>query len=67
MATAKKEYKVKVIQHLIKGNKIAKSGDVLTEDKFIDFKASLDGGYIEEFQAKKTDEELKAKKKAKTK
>lgn len=47
-----KKYKVKVIQHLVKGNKIAKSGDVLTEDKFIDIKASLDGGYIEEVKAK---------------
>lgn len=62
MATNKKEYRVKVIQHLIKGNKIAKSGDVLTEDKFIDVKASLDGGYIEEVKA-----EAKAKNKAKTK
>jgi len=47
-----KKYKVKVIQHLIKGNKIAKSGDVLSEDKFIDVKDSLDGGFIEEAKAK---------------
>lgn len=47
-----KEYRVKVIQHLVKGNKIAKSGDVLTEDKFINVKSSLDGGYIEEVKAK---------------
>ena len=54
-----KKYKVKVIQHLIKGNKIAKSGDVLTEDKFINVKESLGGGYIEEVKA-----EAKAKAKA---
>lgn len=53
MAESKKKYKVKVIQHLIKGNKIAKSGDVLTEDKFIDVKASLNGGYIEEVKEAK--------------
>ena len=56
------KYKVKVIQHLVKGNKIAKSGDVLTEDKFINVKDSLSGGYIEEVK-----EETKAKTKAKTK
>ena len=47
MAKEVKKYKVKVIQHMIKGNKIAKSGDVLTEDKFIDVKESLKGKYIE--------------------
>ena len=57
-----KKYKVKVIQHLVKGNKIAKSGDVLTEDKFINVKDSLSGGYIEEVK-----EETKPKTKTKTK
>ena len=47
-----KKYKVKVIQHLVRGNKIAKSGDVLTADKFIDVEASVKGGYIELVEAK---------------
>ena len=54
MAEAKKKYKVKVIQHLIKGNQIAKSGDVLTEDKFIDVQDSLKGGFIELVEVKAT-------------
>lgn len=62
-----KEYRVKVIQHLIKGNKVAKSGDVLTEDKFINLKESLDGGYVELVKAEtpKTAETTKTSKKAK--
>ncbi len=41
------KYKVKVIQHMIKGNKIAKSGDVVDETQLINPKHSIEGGYVE--------------------
>lgn len=41
-------YKIKVIKHLLKGNKIAVSGDVVDGSQFINLQASLDGKYCEE-------------------
>lgn len=40
-------YKILVIQHLLKGNNIAKSGDIVDGSKFINLQESLDGGFIE--------------------
>jgi len=56
------KYKIKVIQHLLKGNRIAKSGEVVDGSQFINLQASLDGGYIEEFKDKedKKDEKVDA-------
>jgi hypothetical protein len=47
------KYKIKVIQHLLKGNKTAKSGEIVDGSQFINLQASLDGNYIEEFEEKK--------------
>ena len=46
------KYRIKVIQHLLKGNKIAKSGDVVDGSQFINLQASLDGKYVEEVKDK---------------
>jgi hypothetical protein len=41
------KYRIKVIQHLIKGNKIAKSGDVIDGSQFINLQESIDGKFVE--------------------
>lgn len=41
------KYKVLVIQHLLKNNKIAKSGDIVDGKNLPNEKASLKGGYVE--------------------
>ena len=46
------KFKIKVIQHLLKGNKIAKSGDVVDGEEFVNLKDSLKGGYCEEVDPK---------------
>ena len=46
------KFKIKVIQHLLKGNKIAKSGDIVDASEFIDLENSLKGGYCEEVDPK---------------
>lgn len=51
MKKSSKEYRIKVIQHLLKGNQIAKSGEVVTADKFINLQDSIDGGYVEEVES----------------
>lgn len=49
----KKQYKIIPIQHLLKGNKIAKAGDVVAGSQFINLQDSLDRGFCEEVKAKK--------------
>lgn len=49
------KYKIKVIQHLLKGNQIAKSGEVVDGSKFINLQESLNGKFIEEVKDKKDD------------
>lgn len=44
----KKYYKVKVIQHLLKNNKMASSNDVVEGSRFPDLHRSIDGGFIVE-------------------
>ena len=46
------KFKIKVIQHLLKSNEIAKSGDIVDGKEFIDLQASLKGGYCEEVDPK---------------
>lgn len=46
------KFRIKVIQHLLKGNKIAKSGEIVDGKEFIDLQASLNGGYCEEADPK---------------
>jgi len=48
------KYKIKVIQHLLKGNKIGKSGEIIDGSQFINLQASLDGGYVVEVKDEKT-------------
>lgn len=48
-----KLFKILVIQHLLKGNQIAKSGEEIDGSKFINLQESLDGGFIEEVSEKK--------------
>lgn len=50
------DYKIKVIQLLLKGNQIAESGDIVDGSKFINLQESLDGGYIELAKEKKEKE-----------
>lgn len=57
MSKAKK-YRIKVIQHLLKNNKIAKSGDVVDGTAFINLQASLDGGYVEEVNGKEASKKI---------
>lgn len=49
------KYKIKVIQHLLKGNQIASSGDIVDESKFINLKASIDGGFVVLHEEKQDD------------
>lgn len=51
-----KYFKILVIQVLLKNNHLAKSGDVVKGDKFINLQESLDGKYIEECDAPKDGE-----------
>ncbi len=41
------KYKIKCIAHSLKNNKIAKSGDIVDENAFVDLQESLKGGYCE--------------------
>ena len=63
-----KKFKIKCIKHLLKNNEIAVFGEEIEENKFIDLKSSIKGGFIEEIdfeeEAKKLAEK-KAKKEAK--
>ena len=43
-----RRFKILVIQHLLKNNSLAKSGDVVDENKFINLQDSMRGGYVEE-------------------
>lgn len=47
------KYKVKVIGHMIKGNKIAKSGDIVDESQLINKDHSIDGGYVVAYEDEK--------------
>lgn len=42
-----KKYKILVIQHLLKNNELANSGEEVDGAKFINLQHSLDGGYCE--------------------
>jgi|TARA_R110000782_G_scaffold180865_1_gene271310 hypothetical protein len=42
------KYKILVIQHLLKNNKIAKSNDIVDGALFINLQDSLNGKYVEE-------------------
>mgnify|MGYP005990890711 CR=1 FL=1 len=55
------KYKVLVIQHLLKNNKIAKSGDIVYGSQLPNEKSSLKGGYVE--LVKKPNSKAKADKK----
>ena len=54
-----KYFKILVIQVLLKNNHLAKSGDVVKGDKFINLQESLDGKYIEECDAPKNEDNVK--------
>lgn len=44
------KYKILVIQHLLKGNQIAKSEEIVDGSKFINLQDSINGGYVKEFE-----------------
>lgn len=62
-----RQFKVKVIQHLLKNNKLAQSGDIVDETKFINLQHSLDGKYVEEVFGDDTAKADKSKDKSKSK
>lgn len=55
---SKKDYKIIPIQHLLKGNKIAKSGDIVKGSQFINLQDSLDRGFCKEVKNTKSKEEV---------
>lgn len=59
-----KKYKIIVIQHPLKGNKIAKSGDIVKGSEFINLQDSIKGKFCEEVKAE-TKKEAKPKEEAK--
>ena len=61
------KYKVKVIGHMIKGNKIAKSGDIVDESQLINKDHSVDGGYVELYIDLEVEAKVKAESEAKVK
>ena len=50
------KYKILVIQHLLKNNIIAKSGDIVDGTKFVNLQDSLDGKYCEAYDAESGDD-----------
>lgn len=48
MAIKVKNYRIIPIKHLLKGNKIANSGDIVRGSSFINLQASLEAGICEE-------------------
>lgn len=48
------KYQIKVIKHMLKGNKFAVSGDIVDGSQFINLQLSIDGKYCEEVDGEKT-------------
>jgi len=49
------KFKILVIQHLLKGNGIAKSGEIVDGSRFINLQESLDGKFVVEVEAEEKD------------
>jgi hypothetical protein len=62
-----RKFKVLVIQHLLKNNKTAKSGDIIDETKFINLEDSLKGNYVVEVFEDNSEKADKSKDKSKSK
>lgn len=57
------KYKIKVIKHLLKGNKFATSGEVVDESQFIDLQLSIKGGFCELFESDEKNDVVESSKK----
>lgn len=57
------KYRIKVIQHLLKNNKIGKAGEEYGKGAFINLQASLDGGFVEKVKDSKSKDKNKDKNK----
>lgn len=54
------KYKIKVIQHCLKNNKIAVSGDIVDGSQLPDLDSSIKGGYVELVKGSKKADAKKA-------
>jgi hypothetical protein len=52
------KYKILVIKHLLIGNRMASSGDIVDESQFINLQTSVNGGYCVKVKKDKKDNKV---------